>query len=586
MSMAGVKLIWSWRVISFGTLLVVYAALSSCGPTKAIAAPDPIQTTVKITNSDPRVKIAIARVIGTDQAADLYQGKLELESCDVGKTISVWAPGYYIKSFLCNEIPPHEYLIELEPINPFDNPTYPWVAANISLNPGFECSICHSDGSLMNEFPEWNRDGHSQAFLSPLFWTTYLGTDINKAPAQQSLWGFSPDGSRHRLPADANQPDHGPGYRLDFPDAGGNCAFCHVPAAIGANHQEVDLTSWINDVWGGRMNVATEGVTCDVCHKVIDVDLDGQKLPYLDRPGILSFSFLRPSAGEQHVVGPWAHLLASTTDPDIKRACAPIFSESSFCAPCHYAKFSGVEIYASYKEWLDSPYSQPNQSFRACQDCHMQSLQPVGKTTVPDRGACSKDNYLFQDFSHNMMNRDNTGDPILIQGAATVSINAIREDGNIRVNVNVVNTKAGHKLPTDSPLRHLILVVEAKDQNGVSLGQVAGPTIPEWGGTGNGAQDYAGRPGVIYANLLKDKDTSMVPAVAYWNPTVPAWQGSDTRLLPNQDTLSEFFFVAPSQGGVTVTAQLFYRYAFIDILHNKGLQPDDILVNWGEAKIP
>ena len=78
----------------------------------------------------------------------------------------------------------------------------------------------------------------------------------------------------------------------------------------------------------------------------------------------------------------------------------------------------------------------------------------------------------------------------------------------------------------------------------------------------------------------------MVPAAAYWNPTMPAWQGSDTRLLPGQDTPSQYFFVAPSQGIAIITAQLFYRNAFIDILRKKGLQPQDILVNWAVYELP
>jgi hypothetical protein len=372
---------------------------------------------------------------------------------------------------------------------------------------------------------------------------------------------------------------------LDYPESSGNCAFCHVPAAVGATHQEVNLAPLMNGSVGQDGTATSEGVTCDVCHKAIDVALDEKKLPYGDRPGILSFSFLRPATSSQFVAGPWSHLTTSTTDMNIRRTCAPIFSESSFCAPCHYAKFAGVEIYGSYKEWLDSPYSKPNQGFRSCQDCHMQASQEILRTTtVEERGACSFQNDSFRNFSHNMMKRDNTGNPILLQGAATVDLDASTEEGKIKVNVKVVNTGAGHKFPTDSPLHHLILVVEAKDINDRLLTQVEGPKIPDWGGIGNQPEDYAGRPGVIYANLLKDNDTSAVPAVDYWNPTILAWKGSDNRLVPNEDALSQYFFVAPSHGEVTITAKLIYRSAFIEIARKKGWSLRDTLVNWDEAK--
>ena len=215
----------------------------------------------------------------------------------------------------------------------------------------------------------------------------------------------------------------------------------------------------------------------------------------------------------------------------------------------------------------------------------MQSAQPIGETASAARSACSPENHSFNDFSHNMMKRDNAGKSLLIEGAATVTVDAVKEEGKIKVNVAVVNTRAGHKLPTDSPLRHLILVVEARDENGRLLSQVEGTTIPDWGGKGGQPEDYAGRPGAIYGNILKDKDTNMVPAVAYWNPTVPAWDGSDTRLRPNEPVLSQYSFVVQSHGDVIVTAHLIYRDAFIDIVRQKGWTLQDILVNWGSDTV-
>jgi hypothetical protein len=577
---AGVKLRKFRRASSFSILLLICAALTSCGPETAVAAAKSNQLTIKITNLNPKVKMAVARVIETKEAAALEHGKFELSACAPGQTISIWAIGYYIKTFRCDGRLPPEYSIELELLNPADDPNYAWVAADIRFDSIFHCKLCHSDSFQdLNEYPEWEIDGHSGAFANPYFWTTYLGTNVNRALGQKTIWGFSPDGSKFRLPSDPNL-DYGPGYQLDYPDTSGNCAFCHAPAAVGATHQEVNLAPLIKDSWGQKVNAASEGITCDVCHKVIDVTLDSQKLPYTDRPGILSFSFLRPTSGLQFIAGPWSHWVTSVAD--VKRTCAPIFSESSFCAPCHYAKFAGVEIYGSYKEWLDSPYSKPGQSFRSCQDCHMQASQQINGITKAAPAACSPEDDSFQNFSHNMMNRDNVENPVLVQGAAAVEIDASRGEGKIKVNIKVVNTGAGHKLPTDSPLRHLILVVEAKDINGMLLSQVDGPRIPDWGGTGNQPEAYAGKPGVIYANILKDKDTNGIPAVDYWNPTAPAWKGSDNRLVPNEDALSQYFFVAPSHGEVTITANLIYRSAFINIARKKGWSVRDILVNWAQ----
>jgi hypothetical protein len=125
-------------------------------------------------------------------------------------------------------------------------------------------------------------------------------------------------------------------------------------------------------------------------------------------------------------------------------------------------------------------------------------------------------------------------------------------------------------------LRHLILLVEAKDQNGTLLAQVDGPMIPLWGGNSNTEYDYAGKAGEIYANILKDRDTNQMPTIAYWNPTVPAWDGSDTRLEPGKPAQSEYSFAVPSNGAATITARLIYRYAFIEIIRQKGWILKDI----------
>ena len=209
----------------------------------------------------------------------------------------------------------------------------------------------------------------------------------------------------------------------------------------------------------------------------------------------------------------------------------------------------------------------------------MPSAQPIGNSLQKERAACSEANHSFNNFNHNMMGRDQNNDPTLVKDAAQMSVEAIIEEGKVKVTVKVLNTRAGHKFPTDSPLRHLILVVEATDRNDTPLPQVDGPVIPLWGGVGNKKdEDYAGQPGVIYANILKDKDTSEAPTVAYWNPTIPAWEGSDTRLVPGVIVQSDYFFAIPSNGSASISAKLIYRYAFIDIIRQKKWPLEDYIV--------
>jgi hypothetical protein len=322
--------------------------------------------------------------------------------------------------------------------------------------------------------------------------------------------------------------------------------------------------------------------------------LGDDDLPYPDRPGLLSMSFFRPPSDELLEMGPRPY--PATIDAVGSLGCSPVFSEGRFCAACHYGKFSDVLIYGSYEEWLKSIYGQKyipsgneepkeNPDYRSCQDCHMLSPEQIGDTLPGDRTACSERNLKSWHFDHNMMkyspDPDNPSQetPALIKEAAELTVTEPSLEGDqIRVKVKVENVGAGHKFPTDSPLRHLILVVEARDEYDNLLRQLAGPVIPAWGGEMNETEDYAGQPGEIYANILKDKDTSTAPTVAYWNPIEPLSQGSDTRLRPREPVYSEYVFAAPSYTSTLITVKLIYRYAFIELARQKGWDRPDITV--------
>ena len=601
MSLRRDGLSWFWRDLYLSILLIFSVAISSCGPVvkAATAAPtSEISISIKVISATPGVEIntASAKILGTMHVDTLEDKLLLLPFCLQPNHISVWSPGYYIHTFPCSG--ERSYNAVLRPLEVGDNANYSWVGANFPIGSQQACASCHSEAQGRGETSEWMKDGHSLVFVDPYFRTIYSGQDIFRNPGLETTWGILENGQKMRLP---NASPYGPGFRLDYPRDAGNCAFCHAPAAITASNQQGDLTGPINSSSGTHVSVETEGVTCDVCHKVVDVLVGEDQRPFIEKPGILSFFFSRPEFGKLFYVGPLSDhkpstLMDSNQSEDMG-VCSPVFSESRFCAACHYGKFFDTLIYNSYGEWLESGYSQKvipnnvgaeqkeNMNYRSCQDCHMQSAQPIGDSLQKERAACSEDNHSFNNFNHNMMGRDQNNDPTLVRDAAQMSVEAIIEEGKIKVTVKVLNTRAGHKFPTDSPLRHLILVVEATDRNGTALPQVDGPVIPLWGGNGNQPEDYAGRPGEIYANILKDKDTSEAPTVAYWNPTIPAWEGSDTRLRPGVIVQSDYFFAIPSNGKASISAKLIYRYAFIDIIRQKKWPLKDYIVTQVPAPI-
>ena len=417
--------------------------------------------------------------------------------------------------------------------------------------------------------------------MSTYFSTTYMGTNVNGQPSQQIQWTILEDGQKIYPLIDPMKPDFGAGYRLDYPVSNGNCALCHIPAGAPGTLQEMDIAGLIELSHENYVIAETEGVTCDVCHKVTDVLVEkNSKLPYEDRPGVLSMSLLRPNSNQQFF-GPLAY--ESMTGSTFKATCFPVFGESKFCAACHYAKFANTLIYGSYKEWLDSPYSNPaTPNYRTCQDCHMKDdTQPANPA---HREACSDANRELQNYNHNMMkygpDEENSSRqiPTIVKNAAQISMAPVLANGQIHVTVTVQNTGAGHKFPTDSPLRHLILLIKAEDWRGSPLTQSGGPTVPVWA-----APDLAGYAGQIFAHILKDKDTNLAPSFAYWNPVEDAWDGADTRLAPGVPVQSLYSFAAPYERSARITARLIYRKAFKNVVDKKGWSLSDLDVEVTEA---
>jgi hypothetical protein len=393
------------------------------------------------------------------------------------------------------------------------------------------------------------------------------------------------------VPPELSQDYHGPGFKLDFPQQPGNCAYCHVPASIAGTQESIDLSfPRPGGAWG-------EGVTCDVCHKVFAVTLADNGFPFIDRPGVLSFQFLRPYS-DTFTTGPFSNILTTgpTLPPNHHATCAPIFSQSEFCAACHFGKFGDMVIYNSYGEWKASAYAvnPADPGYRTCQDCHMSHLTADdNKSSLSaQRQACSGNNKNLQNFDHNMMNYGPSGSanqiPRLVKDAAQIDLDFDTQptgSNSLDVLVRVTNTQAGHKFPTDSPLRQLILVVRAQDRVSTRLIQVGGPQIPNWAGPGPvtpttyedrlkyaGVENYSGLPGKVFANLLVEEQTNLSPGMAYWNETkyavVNSVNGmtSDTRLPPRGADESTYSFAMPDAGDVKITVQLIYRYAFYDLM--------------------
>ena len=208
-------------------------------------------------------------------------------------------------------------------------------------------------------------------------------------------------------------------------------------------------------------------------------------------------------------------------------------------------------------------------------------MPPSGNTffALPEMGGEQRDPDTI--FSHYM---PGAMDQTLLKNAVSMSVSAEQRSAQIVVDVTIINDQTGHHVPTDSPLRQLILLVEARDNYGEPLILLNGPTVPEWGGVGDPAQGYyAGLPGKGYAKILKESWTGIVPSGAYWNPTVII---SDNRLAAFMQDTNQFSFSIPEGEAVIVDVRLYYRRAFIDLITQKGWNLTDILLQQSVVAVP
>jgi hypothetical protein len=247
----------SWRVIDVSILLVFTIVLSSCGSgalpqATAMAAYDAgaIQVIVKDNQTQEVIEddvVILVQTVNPPQVDDNADDILRLPSCSPNEYIYAWSPGYYINEIQCDGRLVYE--IPLTSYHAADNPNYMWTDADIRSNPSRNCASCHSTIQGRTEYLEWNKDGHSKVFVNPYFWTMYMGMDINRKQGFETTWQIFDNGERLRLP---NTSIYGPGFRLDYPNDGGNCGYCHAPAAVNSFNQEPDLTSLINSSFGNH----------------------------------------------------------------------------------------------------------------------------------------------------------------------------------------------------------------------------------------------------------------------------------------------------------------------------------------------
>jgi len=432
--------------------------------------------------------------------------------------------------------------IVLKPVSSIDNEKYSWISSSHNRSIITEdkteeekaCQFCHP---MIVE--EWENSAHSTSAKNPLFLSFFNGTNKN------------------------NQKKVEPGYRLDFPNSQGNCAACHVPALA--------LNNPFNSDPNKAQGAAKEGVFCDFCHKIVNTSIDRTG----GYPGILSIQFQRQSEGSQIFYGPYDDSFPGDN------SYHPLYKDSRYCAPCHNGRFWDVLAYSEFQEWAASPYAKKGIQ---CQDCHMKPTGRMSRFTLQREGGILRNpSTIPSHINYGVRNVSFMSDAIEIDTQASL------KDNIVAVSVTLRNVKAGHHYPTGSPMRNMILLVDAVDKRGKPLPMMRGERVPSWGGVGAREDgNYAGLPGKGFAKVLRDlalypdgqrrrRFRKEYPA-PYWRPTLVE---SDNRIPAHGFDASNYQFhvTRTTSKPIYITTKLIYRRAYKKWLHVKGFNIDDMEIS-------
>lgn len=331
------------------------------------------------------------------------------------------------------------------------------------------CAYCHAD-----IYESWNRSAHSWSYSDSTFMDAYRQAYVDTKGAAQKL-----------------------------------CFKCHAPTTMATKDFEA------------AMPITKEGVTCDFCHTVEDVNLSHP-----------SDTFKLDVGGEKRASMKLdkSHKFEKT-DAAHQAAYTKWFNKSEMCAGCHkITNMKGVVIGGTYAEWKNSAYSKgagPNKAVQ-CQDCHMTRIK--GKSVDPSVKKTDKDMVPDHSLSHN-----------LARLAGSVSMEIVKagraDGGRFLVDVAVTNVKAGHNIPTGLPSRYLTVEVEAQpaDEGSVILRKTLGKKIVD----GDGAA------------LTSDVDAYIKGAKV----------AEDTSIAPLERRVISFDLGSMPKGNVSVTARAFLSNA-------------------------
>jgi hypothetical protein len=274
------------------------------------------------------------------------------------------------------------------------------------------------------------------------------------------------------------------------------CLGCHAPLT----HVEPDP--------GLTAQVTWDGVSCDACHSLVAVELAPGGARQTFEPGPVKRGPSRDAVSMGH-----------------ETAYSALHTTALVCAGCHeFQNAEGTPIITTYSEWQESTAGKEG---KTCQACHM----TVTRADVVDpkvkrvRGEVNL-HQMPGGHSRSQLNR-----------ALSVAMDAAWEDGALGVSVRLVNTGAGHAVPTGMPGRRVILALSVR--------------------TGDGRSFEAGR---VYTKSFRDGEGHPIARDGLvFGPGVRL--DSDSRIRPDEERIEKFAFPVPPDAAARVSLKLHYEHA-------------------------
>ncbi len=214
--------------------------------------------------------------------------------------------------------------------------------------------------------------------------------------------------------------------KIEDKEEGKLCLNCHAPTVLYTKDYSL------------KKEITREGVTCDFCHSVKGIEKDSF---YVIDVGDIKYGPL-PSILESFNVG---H----------KNRYSELHKRAEFCKPCHeYKNRYGVYILDTYREWKESEYREKEVH---CQNCHMPE-DPFSKIVEPEIYPSEK-----PVTSHKFLGGHSQ---IRLKETAILDVFYKIENKSLVASIYITNKESGHRFPTGTPIRKLILEVLLLDKYG------------------------------------------------------------------------------------------------------------------------